>query len=91
MAMNSDMLGTLMAQVMIDASETPPSGAMAAKIREFWRAMAAEIVTHIQNYAVVSTQVVVGQGIPVATSGTQTSQTGATTASGSGVGTGRVS
>ena len=56
-------------------------------------AVAKEVIEHIQTCAEATSQVTttVAAGIPVSTSGTPAAQTGATTAPGSGAGTGTVS
>ena len=56
-------------------------------------AVAVEVIKHIQTNAEATSQVTttVAAGIPVSTSGTPAAQTGATTAPGSGTGTGTVS
>lgn len=74
MAMNGDILGKAIADAIVD-SEATAEGKQ--KCEEIWKKIAGEIVSHIQNYATVPA------GISVSTTGTQTAQTGATTAPGS--------
>lgn len=74
MAMSGDVLGKAIADAIVD------SGASAdgkAQCENFWKKVAAEIVSHIRENAQVLA------GIPVSTTGSQTAQTGATTGPGS--------
>jgi hypothetical protein len=80
MAMDSDILGLALAKVFIDASLEPPSPSMLSKVQEMWKAVANEIITHIQTQAELNVE----EGIPVTTTGSATSQTGSTTATGTG-------
>ncbi len=74
MAMNGDILGKAIADAIVD-SEATAEGKQ--KCEEIWKKIAGEIVSHIQTYATVPA------GISVSTTGTQSAQTGATTAPGS--------
>ena len=76
MAMSKDVLGLALAQVVIDAASTPPSGTQLANIKQFCTDVADAVITHIQTMAQVS------PGIPVATAGGPAAQTGATTGPG---------
>ena len=74
MAMNGDDLGIAIANVIIDSSAPESAKAIC---REFWKKISNAIVEYITNNAEVEA------GIPVSTEGTQTAQTGKTTAPGS--------
>jgi hypothetical protein len=70
MAMDADVLGTALAQVVIAGSTVPPTPDMAANMQTFWKKMAKEIVAHIQDNAEVPA------GIAVSTSAGDGSTTG---------------
>jgi hypothetical protein len=74
--MSKDVLGLALAQVVIDAASTPPSGDQLANIKQFWTDFADAVITHIQTMGQVS------PGIPVSTAGGPAAQTGATTGPG---------
>jgi hypothetical protein len=76
MAMDKDVLGLAMADVIVGASSVPPAPDQLANIQAFWKNMAAVIIAHIQNNAEVPA------GITVSTTGSSVAQTGATTAPG---------
>jgi hypothetical protein len=76
MAMDSDALGLKWANVIINASATPPTPDMITNMQKFWKDMAKEAVTHIQDNAEVPA------GISVSTTGSATSQAGKTTDAG---------
>lgn len=77
MAMNGKTLGDKIAELITD-SNAP--GEMKNKIKKLWEGIGGAIVEHIEQNAVVT----VAAGIPVATSGSATAQTGATTSTGTG-------
>jgi hypothetical protein len=76
MAMNKDTLGIALAKVVTDHSSVAPSPEQTANIQEFWKEIANEIISHIQNNAVVPA------GIKVETAGSASAQTGSTTSTG---------
>jgi len=53
MAMDGDVLGAAIAQVLIGKSTMPPTPEMVSNMAEFWQAVAAEVVTHVQDNAQV--------------------------------------
>lgn len=73
MAMNGDTLGMAIATAILDSGA---SAAGKAQCEEFWKKVANEIVSHIQQNAEVPA------GISVSTSGSSTAQTGSTTSAG---------
>jgi RNase H-fold protein (predicted Holliday junction resolvase) len=77
MAMDGKALGDEIAALITDANAPDE---MKQKIEKLWEEIAGAIVKHIEANAVVT----VAAGIPVATSGSATSQTGATTSTGTG-------
>jgi predicted KAP-like P-loop ATPase len=77
MAMNGKTLGDEIAALITDPNAPDE---MKNKIKKLWEGIADSIVKHIEANAVVT----VAAGIPVATSGSATSQTGATTSTGTG-------
>lgn len=74
MAMNGDVLGKAIAEAILDARATEEAKEQCIS---FWQKIGNEIVSHIQENAEVPA------GISVSTTGTQSAQTGATTAPGS--------
>jgi hypothetical protein len=83
--MNADTLGQEIADILVDAGATPESR---AQVENLWKQIAGVIISHIQNYAIVS----------VNTNVTVTSVSGVTIGggvsgpgSGSGSGTGTIS
>lgn len=77
MAMNGKTLGDEIAALITDSSAPAE---VKSKIEKLWEDIAGVIVKHIEQNAVVT----VAAGIPVATSGSPTAQTGATTSTGTG-------
>lgn len=77
MAMNGKALGDEIAALVTDANAP---NEMKKKIEKLWEGIAGAIVQHIEENAVVT----VAAGIPVVTSGSAMSQTGATTSTGTG-------
>lgn len=77
MAMNGKTLGDAIAAI-ITSPDAPKD--MADRIKAQWEAIGAAIVTHIQTNAMVTVQ----PGIPVATSGSASAQSGMTTGNGAG-------
>jgi len=77
MAMNKDVLGLALANLIIAGDCSSENRAI---IENTWKSIADTIITHIQANALVT----VALGIPVATTGSATAQTGATTATGTG-------
>ena len=75
MPMSKDVLGKAIAKIVV-ASDADAS--MKAKIEKLWTDIAGEIINHITTQS----QIVVAAGIPVATAGSQSAQTGATTSPG---------
>lgn len=73
MAMNGDTLGMAIATAILDSGA---SAAGKAQCEKFWKKIANEIVSHIQQNAEVPA------GISVSTSGSSTAQTGSTTSAG---------
>jgi hypothetical protein len=63
MAMDSDVLGLAIAQTMMSMTTVPPTPEMAANMQRLWKAVAKNIVEHIQENAEVPA------GIPVNASG----------------------
>lgn len=74
MAMDGDAMGTAIANAIMDSGASEEGKAACIAI---WKKIANEIVSHIQNNAEVPA------GISVSTTGSQSAQTGATTAPGS--------
>lgn len=77
MAMNGKTLGDEIAALITD-SGAPDE--MKNKIKKLWEDIGDAIVKHIEENAVVT----VAAGIPVATTGSQSAQSGATTSTGTG-------
>ena len=77
MAMNGKTLGDEIAALITDPNAPDE---MKNKIKKLWEDICGAIVEHIEQNAVVT----VAAGIPVATSGSATAQTGATTSTGTG-------
>jgi hypothetical protein len=77
MAMNGKTLGDEIAALITDANAPDE---MKNKIKKLWEDIGGAIVEHIEANAVVTVAV----GIPVATSGSATAQTGATVSTGTG-------
>ena len=77
MAMNGKTLGDEIAALITDPNAPDE---MKNKIKKLWEDIGGAIVEHIEQNAVVT----VAAGIPVATSGSATAQTGATTSTGTG-------
>jgi len=73
MALNGDMLGTEIANAIID-SRAPPE--VKVKVIELWQKIGGAIVSHITTNAEIPA------GIAVSTAGSAAAQTGATTAPG---------
>ena len=74
MAMSKDNLGAAIANLIID--DNAPSD-MKAQIKAQWISIAEAIINEVKNATIT-----VASGIPVATSGSASSQTGATTSTG---------
>lgn len=74
MAMNGDALGKAIAEAVLDAGATAEAKEQCIA---FWQKVSNEFVKHIKENAEVPA------GISVSTTGTQSAQTGATTAPGS--------
>jgi hypothetical protein len=72
MAMDFDALGTKIAQDILIQCGQLPAGPAFAKMKEIWTIAARDIVQHIQENAEVP------EGISVSTSGSPTTQKGAT-------------
>jgi hypothetical protein len=70
MAMNKDVLGAALAQVIVSSSNPPPTGDQLANITKYWTGVADAIVTHIKDNAEVP------PGITVNASGYTGSTTG---------------
>jgi hypothetical protein len=70
MAMDGDKLGIAVANVLISKSSIPPTPDMVANIRQFWKDVCTEYVSHIQDNAEVP------PGITVNASGYTGSTTG---------------
>ncbi len=79
MPMNAQVLGLAIANVVV-SPDAPAE--QKAQIQQMWTNVANEIISHISANATIS--VTVNAGIPVATAGSATAQTGATTGPGSG-------
>lgn len=79
--------GTGLAKAIADAcmAPNPPGATTESALQNFSNRLAAAIVDHITTNASVT--VTVAAGIPVATAGSPSAQTGATTATGAGTGT----
>ena len=75
MSMNGKKLGDDIAELII-ASDAPSD--IKAQIKKQWEAIGDVIVQHITQNAMIT----VAAGIPVATAGSASAQTGATTATG---------
>mgnify|MGYP007069875632 CR=1 FL=1 len=75
MAMNGKKLGDDIAE-LITASDAPSDAK--ASIKKLWEDIGNVIVNHITQNAMIT----VAAGIPVATAGSESAQTGATTATG---------
>ena len=73
MAMNGDTLGMAIATAVLDSGA---SAAGKAQCEEFWKKVANEIVSHINDNAEVPA------GISVSTTGSSTAQSGSTTTAG---------
>lgn len=74
MSMSKDNLGAAIANLIID--DNAPSD-MKARIKAQWTNIAEAIINEVKNATIT-----VASGIPVATSGSASSQTGATTSTG---------
>jgi hypothetical protein len=73
MAMDGNKMGSEIANAIMNTGAPPE---VQAQVIELWQKIGAAIVTHIQKNAAVPA------GIAVATSGSSSAQTGATTATG---------
>ena len=74
MSMSKDNLGAAIANLIID--DNAPAN-MKAQIKAQWTSIAEAIINEVKNATIT-----VASGIPVATSGSASSQTGATTSTG---------
>jgi hypothetical protein len=70
MAMDGDVLGVAVANVLLGKSSIPPTPDMVTNIQQFWKDVCKEYVSHIQNKAEVP------PGISVNASGYTGSTTG---------------
>jgi hypothetical protein len=76
-ALSGDVLGEAIAGAIVDSRA---NAEIKAQVEELWKKISKEIVGHFTENAVVT----VAAGIAVSTSGSEFSQTGATTSTGSG-------
>ena len=80
MPLNKDVLGAAIASAVAALNENQKTD-----LPTIWKAIAEQVILHIQSAGVVT--VTVPSGIPVATAGSAVAQTGATTAPAVGTGT----
>jgi hypothetical protein len=62
MAMDKDVLGAALAQVVVSSSTPPPTGDQLANIVKFWTGIADAVITHIQGSAEVKPGIAVNAG-----------------------------
>jgi hypothetical protein len=62
MAMDGDVLGEAVANVLIKKSTIPPTPAMVTNIQQFWKDVCNEHVKHIQNNAEVPPGITLNAG-----------------------------
>jgi hypothetical protein len=62
MAMDKDVLGLALAQVVVNASSLPPAPDQLLNIQQYWKDIADALISHIQEYAEVPSGIALQAG-----------------------------